>query len=174
MPNLVINFLLFQTSWFALVAGAANNLLIPGAALCALFFAWELYRSKARKRLVALVVVAVAGGIIVDGSYALFGLVEYQLPAGPIAPWWIIGLWVIFALTLTESMGWMRDRIWAGALMAGIGAPLSYLAGYKLGAIEFPLGLATGLGIAALTWIPAIYVLVLICNRLMPQPEPKA
>ncbi len=170
MPYLFINFLFFQASWFALVAGAANRLLIPGIVLCSAFLAWELYRSAERRALGALVGLAIVGGILVDGSYATFELVRYTLPAGPIAPWWIIGLWVVFALTLTESMGWMRQRAIIGSLMAGVSAPLSYYAGYKLGAVEFPMGLQTAMIIAALTWIPAIYVLINVCNRLMPAP----
>lgn len=168
MPYLVVNFLLFQASWFALVAGAANQLLIPGIVLCAVFLAWELYRSADRWALASLVGLAMVGGVLVDGSYASFGIVRYELPAGPLAPWWIIGLWVIFALTLTESMGWMRERMITGSLMAGVAAPLSYYAGFKLGAVAFPMGLKTAMLVAAVTWIPAIFVLLLLSKRLLP------
>lgn len=168
MPYLVVNFLMFQASWFALVAGAANHLLAPGVALCGVFLAWELYRSADRWALASLVGLAVIGGVLVDGSYASFNIVRYALPAGPLAPWWILGLWVIFALTLTESMGWMRERMIVGSLMAGVAAPLSYYAGFKLGAVTFPMGLTTAMLIAAATWMPAIYLLLMLSKRLLP------
>lgn len=169
MPYLIANFALFQASWVALVAGAANGLLVPGVLLTALFLAWELRRSENPRALALLVGLAVVGGIVIDGGYALSGIVDYELPAGPLAPWWILGLWVVFALTLTESMGWMRKRRLLGSLLAGISAPLSYYAGYKLGAVAFPQGLWTAMAVAAATWIPAIYVLVTLSSRLLPE-----
>ena len=170
MPYLFANFAFFQASWVALVAGAANGLLIPGVLLTALFLGWELRRSENPRALALLVGMALLGGIVVDGGYALSGIVDYELPAGPLAPWWILGLWVVFSLTLTESMGWMRNRRLLGSLLAGISAPLSYYAGYKLGAVEFPQGLWTAMVVAAITWIPAIFALVTLSNRLLPQP----
>ncbi|MEM1440076.1 MAG: DUF2878 domain-containing protein [Pseudomonadota bacterium] len=169
MPYLIANFALFQASWVALVAGAANGLLIPGVLLTAAFLCWELRRSDNPSGLALLVALAVVGGIVVDGGYALSGVVDYELPAGPLAPWWILGLWVVFSLTLTESMGWMRDRRVIGSLLAGVSAPLSYYAGYKLGAVEFPRGLWFAMGVAAVTWIPAIFALVTLSNRLLPK-----
>lgn len=170
MPYLIANFALFQASWVALVAGAANGLLVPGVLLTALFLGWELRRSDNPKALGLLVGIAVIGGIVIDGGYALSGIIDYELPAGPLAPWWILGLWVVFSLTLTESMGWMRRRRLLGSLLAGISAPMSYYAGYKLGAVAFPEGLWLAMAIAAVTWMPAIFALVTLSNRLLPQP----
>lgn len=167
MLQLIINFVFFQVTWLALVAGAANGLLWPGIGLCSLFLAWELYASSDRKGLITLLACGLAGGVLLDGSYVLLGVAAYALPAGPFAPWWILGLWLIFTLTLTQSMGWMRQRPIIGAAMAGIAAPLSYLAGYKLGAIEFPIGLQFGLLVTALTWIPAIYLMVMLSKKFV-------
>ena len=164
MPYLIANFVLFQASWIALVAGAANGLLLPGALLTAVFVGWELSRSDNPRELCLLVAVAVCGGIVIDGGYAVTAVL-FALCIPPLAPWWILGLWVVFALTLTESMGWMRRRRLLGSLMAAVAAPLSYYAGYKLGAIEFPLGFWWAMGVAAATWMPAIFALVTFANR---------
>ena len=168
MVAFILNFVLFQLSWIALVAGAARGILWPGVALAGGFLAWELYRSHARSGLAALVGIAVLSGIVIDGGYALAGVVDYAQPAGPLAPWWILGLWVVFSLTLTVSMGWMRHRIVLGSLLAGFAAPMSYLAGHHLGAVEFPMGMTIALAVAALTWMPAIFLLVRLSRRLVP------
>lgn len=168
MLQFVANFLLFQGSWLALVVGAANSLLWPGALLCLLFLGWELSIANNRRGLLTLLAFGLIGGVLVDGSYATFGIVDYVLPAGPVAPWWIMGLWVIFTLTLTQSMAWMRDRPLLGSCLAGIAAPLSYAAGFKFGAITFPQGFWFSMGIAAVTWIPAIYLMVRLSIWLIP------
>ena len=151
--------------------GAANDLLLPGFLLTGVFLAWELQRSARPGALLVLVGVALLGGVIVDGGYALASIVAYRQPAGPLAPWWILGLWIIFSLTLTESMGWMQQRRLIGSLMAGVAAPMSYFAGYKLGAITFPSGFWTAMAVAAVTWMPAIFGLITLANRLLPPAE---
>ena len=169
MPYLIANFALFQACWFALVAGAAHGLLVPGVLLAGLFLAWELRRSRDARALGLLVCIAIVGGVIIDGGYAISGVVAYRLPAGPLAPWWILGLWVVFALTLTESMGWIRARPLLGSVLAGIAAPLSYWAGERLGAVSFPRGFWLAMGIAAVTWMPAVYLLATLSRRLLPE-----
>ncbi|MEM9172787.1 MAG: DUF2878 domain-containing protein [Pseudomonadota bacterium] len=166
MFGFIANFVLFQACWLTIVVGAANGLRWPGFVLCLIFLGWELYRSAKPLALVKLIGLSLIGGVIVDGGYVIFDVVDYILPAGPIAPWWILGLWVAFALTLTTSMGWMRDRPIVGSAMAGVAAPLSYLAGFHFGAITFPQGQTFGLLVAAATWIPAIYLMVMATNWL--------
>ncbi|MEN7342530.1 MAG: DUF2878 domain-containing protein [Pseudomonadota bacterium] len=169
MRQFIANFILFQLSWLALVGGAGRGLLWPGLLLSSIFLAWELSISQNRKGLCALLALGLVGGVIVDGSYASFNIIDYAMPAGPLAPWWIMGLWLIFSLTLPQSMAWMRSRPIIGSLMAGVAAPMSYIAGLKLGAVTFPLGFWPTFAITAATWIPAIYIMVLLSIRLIPQ-----
>ncbi|MEM8546880.1 MAG: DUF2878 domain-containing protein [Pseudomonadota bacterium] len=164
MVAFILNFVFFQACWLTIVIGAAHGLRWPGFALTALFLAWELYRSEKPLALLYLVGLGIAGGIIVDGGYALSGVVDYQIPAGPLAPWWILGMWVAFALTLTGSMGWMRSRPLIGSAMAGVAAPLAYIAGSHFGAIEFPRGQLMAIVVTAATWIPTIYLMVRATN----------
>ena len=168
MRQFIANFVLFQLSWLALVGGAGRGLLWPGLVLSTVFLAWECTMSHNRKGLISLLGAGLAGGMIVDGSYAWFGIIDYALPSGPLAPWWILGLWVIFTLTLPQSMAWMRARPVIGSLMAGIAAPMSYIAGLKLGAVTFPLGFWPTFAITAATWIPAIYLMVQLSKVFVP------
>ena len=65
-------------------------------------------------------------------------------------------------------MGWIRDRPLLGSVLAGIAAPLSYFAGERLGAVTFPCGFWVAMGVAAFTWMPAVYLLARLSNRLLP------
>jgi hypothetical protein len=47
-----------------------------------------------------------------------------------------VGLWVSFALTINHSLSWLKNKVVLQVFFGGIGGPLAYLAGQKLGAIE--------------------------------------
>jgi len=134
----LINFIFFNACWFALVLGAANGIVWPGMLLACAFLAWEVSRESSRTRLLALCAVALSLGLLVDGSFVALGLLEYASPWGPLAPAWILTLWVVFALTLRGCLGWLAGRYRLAALFGAIGQPLSFTAGSKLGAAAFP------------------------------------
>lgn len=156
---MLINFLLFNACWFALVLGAANGIVWPGMLLAGAFLAWELSREPARGRLLALCAFALGLGLVVDGSFVGLGLLEYATPWGPLAPAWILTLWVVFALTLRGCLSWLAGRYRLAALFGAIGQPLSFTAGSRFGAAEFPgeltlvyLGLAWAVVTPLLLW----------------------
>ncbi len=53
-----------------------------------------------------------------------------------VAPVWIVLLWVAVGLTLNHCLSMFKERPWLGGLLAGLGAPLSYLGGERLGAVS--------------------------------------
>lgn len=146
----LINFLFFNACWFALVLGAANGIVWPGILLAAAFLAWEFYRQSSRGRLLALCLAALSAGLVVDGAFVALGVLDYASPWGPLAPAWILTLWVVFALTLRGCLAWLRGRYRLAALFGAIGQPLSFTAGTKLGAASFPG--ETGLLILGAVW----------------------
>lgn len=167
MARLISNFVGFQLSWLALVIGAAHGMLWPGAIACLAFLVWELIGSENRSGLAQLIAASLLTGIIVDGSYVAFDLVSYAEPAGPMAPYWILGLWLIFALTLPRSMHWICERPLVAGVLGAVFAPLSYLAGETLGAIRFPGDKMVTLLIIGASWIPAILLLTSLHNLLL-------
>lgn len=125
------NLLGYQASWFAAVIGAGRGLWWPGVAAALAFVAWQSAIAVDRRRMFAVLAIALLVGAIIDGALAYGGLLRYaapmpSLPAGG-APPWILGLWLAFAATLQRSLAFLQRRPWLAAAFGAIGAPLAYL-----------------------------------------------
>lgn len=72
---------------------------------------------------------------------------------GEVLPIWLLILWAHFALVLNHGMSWLtRLPLYLQAVLGGIFGPLSYFAGYKMGAVFFPLQIQSTLLILAVIW----------------------
>jgi hypothetical protein len=133
------NFLMFQAGWFATVLGAANGAPWIGPVVVLAIVAIHLRSARRPQSEALLVASAVALGLVADSLLLATGWIAY--PNGGwvpgLAPYWIVGLWALFATTLNVSMGWLSGRMLLAALFGAIGGPLSYLAGARLGAMTF-------------------------------------
>ncbi|HWR87050.1 MAG TPA: DUF2878 domain-containing protein, partial [Acidiferrobacterales bacterium] len=80
------------------------------------------------------------------------------------APHWIVALWMLFAITLNVSLGWLKQRLFVAMLFGAIGGPLAYLGGAKLGALSFAAPTAA---LIALTigWALFTPLLVMLARR---------
>ena len=151
--RLAASVLAFQGAWFACILTAAHGTPWPGllavlAAVCLM-----LALGNARRADIALVVVAVLTGVVVDTLLVQLGLVRYASP-GPLpalAPAWILALWALWGAILREPLGWLHGRPLAAAALGGIGGPLSYAAGARMGACTFPEP-AMAMAALALCW----------------------
>jgi len=123
------NIIGFNISWFGLVY--VGNSFIP---LCVIFlyFHYRFLVKNNSERLFMLTIWVI--GIVVDSLLMylnVFIFVEnYHLP------FWLIMLWGCFSTTLCHSLKFIGSSIWF-QIIAGFIAPFSYLAGYKLGAVQF-------------------------------------
>ena len=101
-------------------------------------------------------------GLMIDTAGGYLGLVEftcYELQ--PITPFWLLCLWGGFALTIKHSMAWMQDRLLLAAVAGAVFGPLSYYAGWQLGAMQWLQPIAAMLFIS-LCWallMPSLYLL---------------
>jgi len=152
------NAIFFQITWFACVFGSANNLIWPGLLCCAAFTVWQLSPSRRHINDFKLVWLACIIGIVIDTAWVQLGFFHYEQhwPHSAVAPIWIIALWVAFALSINHSLKWLRTHPALPALMGAIGAPLSYWAGQRMGAISFTDKPLLVLGCLALTWAIAL------------------
>ncbi|MBT8047609.1 MAG: DUF2878 domain-containing protein [Xanthomonadales bacterium] len=167
MKHLLVNFAAFQAGWFSCVLGAANG--FPWIGPLAVLAAVGLHLSIARRPLaeLQLVLCAVAIGLVADSLLVFAGWVSYPngIWAAGFAPYWILAMWALFATTLNVSMKWMRNRVLVAVLAGAAGGPLSYLAGERLGAMQFvePVNALVALTVI---WAVAMPALVWLAIRL--------
>ena len=158
-PQLLLNLLTFQAGWFACVLGAAHGRPLFGVLTVAAIAVIWLIAAPRPLALAQLLALTALVGFCWDSWLSVFGLVSYPPgPLTPFAPLWIVAMWLLLATTLHLSMRWLQERwLWAAALGA-VAAPLSYLAGARLGALNLlqvqPALLAQSLGWALL--LPAL------------------
>lgn len=124
-PFLLINFGLFQASWWA--AALWNQY---ASALIACFIAIHFLLSPTRRSDAQLLLVA-ALGMSVDQCLAMLGVLEFEQAYIPL---WLVLLWGSFALCLHHSCRWLNKlKLWQVALLGGIFGSLSYVAAINLG-----------------------------------------
>ena len=155
----LINAGLFQLGWFACVLGGNSLwLLLAGGALLA-HLLW-VSRSLAQVRLIAVVCVL---GSTVDNLLLNAGVFAFKQP-GVLIPFWLVLLWALLAITLNHCLAWTAKPLWRAILLGAIGGPLSYYAGQRLGAVQFPLGLWPTLLGLSLLWA-GLFPLLSTCSR---------
>lgn len=135
----ILNFILFQISWFACVVGASKQMPWLGVMVVLSCVAWHLANAKsARSELVLLLTALLIGGLF-DQMLQATGLVYYQSHgwSASLVPVWILALWLAFTTTLNVSLRWMQGKGLVAALFGLIGGPLAYMGAEKLGAISF-------------------------------------
>jgi len=161
ISHVALNAVLFQVVWFAAVLGAAHGAPWLGWGALALLAAQALTTPHWRIDL-AFAVVCMAIGFLVDSMWSWSGILVYDGPG--LAPGWIVALWAAVGLSLNHSLGWFRTRAILGGIAAGAIAPLSYLAGERLGAVNVPV--PTLLGWIALVWAPVFAILFALAGTL--------
>ncbi len=117
-----------------------------------------------------LCLAAAAIGVALDSSLTLTGWISYGSELPPVAPPWIIAIWVAFATTLNVSMRWLRGRYFLSVVLGAALGPLAYLGGARLGALTFfqelPALVALGVG-----WAVVLPFLVFLAARLDVAPD---
>lgn len=165
--HLLINFAAFQVGWFSSVIGAAKQMPWLGPLAFLVVLAIHLRRAHRPRSELGLVLTCGVIGVFFDSLLVAVGWVTY--PSGLfndlMAPYWIVTMWMLFGTTLNLSMGWLKGRPLLAAFFGAIGGPASYLAGQKLGGIEFlefyPAVIALGIG-----WALVMPVLMKLAERL--------
>lgn len=155
--------------WFACILGAANGHGWFGSVCAAVWIGWTLYRHANWRRELGVVLFAGALGVVADlVLIPCAGLAYIDHPPGVPGPLWIIALWMAFGTSLNVSFAWLHGRIWLAAPLGGISGPLAYIAGRKLGAVEFGPPDAEPLLWLASVWGMALPLLVLVAARAHP------
>jgi hypothetical protein len=165
--RLAVNIIAFQIAWFACVLAGANGYPWIGIAVAGAGMALHLKQSLRPAQEALLLAATALIGAIWDGLLVGLGILVY--PSGIFLPWvapsWIIAMWASFATTFNVSLLWLRGRWYLAALFGGIGGPLAYYAGHKLGGVSFPEP-AAAMAALATGWAVLMPLLLRLAERL--------
>jgi hypothetical protein len=137
--NVVLNFVLFQAGWFACVLGAANGMPWVGPVVVGLVAGFHLALVPDARAEGGLLLAAALIGALFDSLLVSTGWLGYpngQLLPGT-APYWLVAMWVAFAMTLNVSLDWLKRSKPLAIVFGAVGGPLAFIAGEKLGGVTF-------------------------------------
>jgi hypothetical protein len=162
----LINFVAFQAGWFSCVLSAAAGVPLFGLLAVAIVVSLHLKLASRPQPELKLIVIAVLLGLVFDSLIVSNGWIRYPtgIFAAGIAPYWILGMWALFATTLNASMKWMKGKVVLASVMGAVFGPLSYVAGARLGGLEF-VEYTTALIALAVIWAIAMPILVVLAGR---------
>ena len=136
--NVLINAVAFKVAWVSTILGGANDLPAIGPLVVFVAIAIHLSRVAEPGRELTLVLLTGAIGLSWDSVMVAAGWLAY--PSGTfvsgLAPYWILGMWMLFATTLNVSFRWLHLRLPLAAAIGAFFGPLSYMAGSAAGAVQ--------------------------------------
>jgi hypothetical protein len=141
--NLLINITAFKLGWLSSVFGGAQQL--PWLGPLVVFLAVAIHLSA-----------LVAAGWVTFPS----GMINESM-----APYWIVTMWMLFGTTINLSMRWMRGRPLLASLFGFAGGPLAYIAGHKIGGIQF-VDQTAAIAMLAIGWAVIMPLLMRLGERL--------
>lgn len=165
--QILVNILGFKLGWMSSVLGASREMPWLGPAVLIAVLAVHLRHARRPDLELGLVIACGIIGAWFDSILAATGWVSY--PSGQIAPhfapYWIVGMWMLFATTLNRSMSWLKGRLPLAAVMGAVAGPMSYFAGSRLGGIVFEQPIAAVIALSA-GWALIMPVVVRLAERL--------
>jgi Protein of unknown function (DUF2878) len=167
MPTL-LNVAQFQVGWFACVLSAAAGHAWIGAAVAVNIVGIHLMRIENRFAELLLVIAAALVGLVADTMLIQSGWLTFAAGASAygMTPYWMVTLWMIFATTLNHSLTWLHRNAVLAAVFGGLGGPLAYYAGERLGALRIADSFAAFGGIA-IVWALALPLILWTARRLV-------
>lgn len=165
----MVNFLLYQTAWFALIFGVSYNQVWLGIGFALLTICVHFYLSTAKQKDLAVLLLTTVIGAVAETVFQVldvFEIVQGDLWP-PIAAPWLMVMWASFSTTLCRSMEWVF-KSWKTALLLGfIFGPVAYIGGNRMGAIRLELTWQSGL-ILAFVWALVMVVLSVVVQKIDP------
>ncbi len=164
--NLLINIAAFKLGWISSVVGGAQQL--PWLGPLVVFMAVAIHLARAERPRSEMLLILSCGliGAVFDSVLVAAGWVTF--PSGmfsdSMAPYWIVTMWMLFGTTINMSMRWMRGRPLLAAAFGLVGGPLAYIAGHKIGGIQF-VDQGPAIAMLAVGWAVMMPVLMQLGER---------
>ncbi len=148
----LLNLFGFQLGWWSLVISASYEKEVIGLIIMAILISLHfIFTSQNRSRDLWLMKACSVIGILGDSLLFLTGVLK-TTNGSLIIPYWLIGLWFLFPLTLPYSFKEMLNRTRFLPLLA-LGAAVSYYAGVGLQVLFLGEPLLLSLGLITLFWL---------------------
>jgi hypothetical protein len=142
---MLINLIGFQICWFGLIYW--GNSFAPIALLLITIHLFFLSNKRQEFMLVLYVTII---GCSVDIILTFTGIFVFQYSS--LIPLWLIVLWGCFSSTIAHSLQFLKSSTLIQGLVGALIAPLSYIAGYKFGAVDFTYSVLTTYLVLSITW----------------------
>lgn len=138
---ILIVLLAYYTVWFTSIILAARGYSWLGAIIA--LGVWLLLIGPLRRQwrdFLRFTLLFVSAGFIVDSLLSYSGFVTFKGNPWNLAPAWIVGIWLMFSLSIYACIRNYLDRYLWLAIASLFGFPLAYLIGVRLGAATLYYG----------------------------------
>lgn len=151
---LIFNLVAFDVCWTIAMFGASRWWWWAGPLVIAASLAVHLRASPVPGREAAVIFAGALVGALLDWTAVALGLFSHHATSTAAFLLVFFSLWVNFGTTLRPSLRWMWRRPWLAAVVGGVGGPMAYWVGSRLGAISLrqPMELT-------LVWVAAQYAI---------------
>lgn len=133
-----MNYLFYFIGWCALIIGGANNYnYLPSLFVIGLVWI-QLFRDDLSAYYIDLFIILIllVLGFLLEFILINFHIVEYAHSQSMFPPLWLLMVYPLFAMTINHSFYWVMQNPYLAFWLGLIGAPLTYLAAEKLGAVN--------------------------------------
>ena len=167
MHRPIVNFVLFQASWFACVLGGAYGYPWIGVVATIIWLGLHLAGHPNRQGEIKLFVAGGVLGYCFDSLLVKQGVLIFATEAQLLgtSPLWMVALWLGFVATFHNAMSWMSGRYWLGAILGAIAGPFAYWGGARMGAVEFGPTFAIAMAAISVEWTIAMPLLLFISKK---------
>ena len=145
--RILLNAIIFQLGWVICILG--GNAIALSYTFFAVIVHAVLFLKGSREAWVIVAFTVV--GSCWDTLLMHAGVISFSADSLFIPPW-LLCLWLLFSCTLNHSLAWLKHKLFISGLLGGVLAPLSYLAGIKLGVAFFVMPTLTSLAIIGIAW----------------------
>jgi hypothetical protein len=157
---MMLNIVGFNFAWFGLVYW--GNIFIPFSLL--LLGAHLYFIAKSPSELWLILSITVIG-IFIDSLLQFSTLFIFANTSH--IPFWLMVLWACFAATICHSLRFLAKSKLLQLLVGGLFAPLSYIAGYQLQAVDFSLSPLITYLILSLIWALLLVLFFALKEKLV-------
>lgn len=168
MKSQIKNLVMFKIGWVACVGLAAAGQPLWATTAVAAVVALHLLNVPVKVKEALLLSSAAVIGLAWESLLVWSGLLSYPASGefSPLAPYWIVAMWVLFATTINHGLSWAK-RSWHVSALAGmVGGPMAFYGGAAMGAVEFSHTLAA-LAVIGAGWAILMPLLVLVSDTII-------